>query len=100
MDMAAIVQWQNAALWQRMSWVRPPLAAPIYYQQLMDSFRFWRAMVAMMGPSFVGKIMALEFYSRHRKECEAERRKDFRSGQFEECPVVVSSAPASSTLRV
>jgi uncharacterized protein YecE (DUF72 family) len=28
-DTAAIVQWQNAALWQRMSWVRPPLAAPI-----------------------------------------------------------------------
>ena len=27
-DTAAIVQWQNAALWQRMSWVRPPLAAP------------------------------------------------------------------------
>ena len=26
---AAIVQWQNAALWQRMSWVRNPLAAPI-----------------------------------------------------------------------
>ena len=26
---AAIVQWQNAALWQRMSWVRTPLAAPI-----------------------------------------------------------------------
>ena len=26
--MAAIVQWQNAALWQRMSWVRNPLAAP------------------------------------------------------------------------
>ncbi len=25
---AAIVQWQNAALWQRMSWVRNPLAAP------------------------------------------------------------------------
>src|SRR5581483_1960064 len=25
---AAIVQWQNAALWQRMSWVRTPLAAP------------------------------------------------------------------------
>ena len=47
---------------------------------LTDSFRFWRAMVVMMGPSFVGKIMALEFYSRHRKECEAGRRKDFRSG--------------------
>jgi uncharacterized protein YecE (DUF72 family) len=29
MDTAAIVQWQNAALWQRMSWVRTPLAAPI-----------------------------------------------------------------------
>ena len=29
-DTAAIVQWQNAALWQRMSWVRPPLAAPIF----------------------------------------------------------------------
>ncbi len=28
-DTAAIVQWQNAALWQRMSWVRNPLAAPI-----------------------------------------------------------------------
>ena len=28
-DTAAIVQWQNAALWQRMSWVRTPLAAPI-----------------------------------------------------------------------
>lgn len=27
-DTAAIVQWQNAALWQRMSWVRTPLAAP------------------------------------------------------------------------
>ena len=25
---AAIVQWQNAALWQRMSWVRTPVAAP------------------------------------------------------------------------
>jgi hypothetical protein len=25
---AAIVQWQNAGLWLRMSWVRPPLAAP------------------------------------------------------------------------
>ena len=31
---AAIVQWQNAALWQRMSWVRNPLAAPIPPQQL------------------------------------------------------------------
>ncbi len=30
MDTAAIVQWQNAALWQRMSWVRTPLAAPIF----------------------------------------------------------------------
>ena len=30
-DTAAIVQWQNAALWQRMSWVRNPLAAPIFY---------------------------------------------------------------------
>jgi uncharacterized protein YecE (DUF72 family) len=29
LDTAAIVQWQNAALWQRMSWVRTPLAAPI-----------------------------------------------------------------------
>ena len=29
-DTAAIVQWQNAALWQRMSWVRNPLAAPIF----------------------------------------------------------------------
>ena len=28
--MAVIVQWQNAGLWIRMSWVRPPLAAPIY----------------------------------------------------------------------
>ena len=37
-------------------------------------------MVVMMGPSFVGKIMALEFYSRHRKECETGRREDFRSG--------------------
>jgi hypothetical protein len=27
--MAAIVQWQNAGLWLRMSWVRPPLAAPM-----------------------------------------------------------------------
>ena len=26
---AAIVQWQNACLWHRMSWVRSPLAAPI-----------------------------------------------------------------------
>ncbi len=26
--MAVIVQWQNAGLWIRMSWVRPPLAAP------------------------------------------------------------------------
>src|ERR1700709_32232 len=25
---AAIVQWQNAALWQRMSWGRKPLAPP------------------------------------------------------------------------
>jgi hypothetical protein len=28
---AAIVQWQNAALWQRMSWVRTPVAAPIQF---------------------------------------------------------------------
>jgi hypothetical protein len=28
--MAVIVQWQNAGLWIRMSWVRPPLAAPVY----------------------------------------------------------------------
>ena len=28
--MAVIVQWQNAGLWIRMSWVRPPLAAPGY----------------------------------------------------------------------
>ncbi len=28
LNTAAIVQWQNAALWQRMSWVRNPLAAP------------------------------------------------------------------------
>ena len=27
--MAVIVQWQNAGLWIRMSWVRPPLAAPV-----------------------------------------------------------------------
>lgn len=26
--MAAIVQWQNTGLWLRVSWVRPPLAAP------------------------------------------------------------------------
>ncbi len=26
--MAAIVQWQNAGLWIRMSWVQSPLAAP------------------------------------------------------------------------
>jgi uncharacterized protein YecE (DUF72 family) len=31
LDTAAIVQWQNAALWQRMSWVRTPLAAPITF---------------------------------------------------------------------
>ena len=44
-DTAAIVQWQNAALWQRMSWVRNPLAAPItfnpYPRTLMRSSRFW-----------------------------------------------------------
>ena len=33
-DTAAIVQWQNAALWQRMSWVRNPLAAPITLPKL------------------------------------------------------------------
>ena len=32
---AAIVQWQNAALWQRMSWVRNPLAAPKILEQLI-----------------------------------------------------------------
>ncbi len=32
--MAAIVQWQNAGLWHRMSWVRPPLAAPKERQRI------------------------------------------------------------------
>ncbi len=40
-DTAAIVQWQNAALWQRMSWVRTPLAAPILPSNLIPSAR-WR----------------------------------------------------------
>ena len=31
---AAIVQWQNAALWLRMSWVRTPLAAPDFPKYL------------------------------------------------------------------
>ena len=35
--MAAIVQWQNAGLWHRMSWVRPPLAAPMERQQISAS---------------------------------------------------------------
>ena len=29
-NVAAIVQWQNACLWHRMSRVRSPLAAPVY----------------------------------------------------------------------
>ena len=45
MDTAAIVQWQNAALWQRMSWVRTPLAAPIPSQQSHQS----SASVAISG---------------------------------------------------
>jgi len=28
--------------------------------------------------------MALQLYRRHRKECEAGRLEDFKSGQFEE----------------
>jgi uncharacterized protein YecE (DUF72 family) len=42
-DTAAIVQWQNAALWQRMSWVRNPLAAPIYPFQPSQPARSFRA---------------------------------------------------------
>ena len=36
--MAAIVQWQNAGLWHRMSWVRPPLAAPKQRRRTATSF--------------------------------------------------------------
>jgi hypothetical protein len=32
-NVAAIVQWQNACLWHRMSRVRSPLAAPTYTHQ-------------------------------------------------------------------
>lgn len=41
-------------------------------------------MVVMMGPNYEGTIMALQLYRRHRKECEAERPEDFKSGPLEE----------------
>ena len=60
---AAIVQWQNAALWQRMSWVRNPLAAPITFKSrtlrtFMRSSGFWLrlftgAEIAVLSASLV-----------------------------------------------
>jgi hypothetical protein len=37
-----------------------------------------------MVPNFEGKIMALQIYRRHRKECEAGQTEDFKSGKLKE----------------
>ena len=49
-DTAAIVQWQNAALWQRMSWVRTPLAAPITLPLRQPRLSSARARVPVAAP--------------------------------------------------
>ena len=41
-------------------------------------------MVVMMRPNYNGTIMELQFYRLHRKECEAGRQQDFKSGPLEE----------------
>jgi len=61
-NMAAIVQWQNACLWHRMSWVRSPLAAPNVRQYLSLIYPSQRAVALKFSPeSMAGEnLMALQ----------------------------------------
>ena len=72
---AAIVQWQNAALWQRMSWVRNPLAAPIppiplQQESRMLSNQFWYGFALGDGLSLAVLALAFGIYIVRRRHFE------------------------------
>ena len=67
-----------------MSWVRPPLAAPISYQQLTDGLRSQRAMVVMMGPTTRAQSWRYRSTATARG-AKPKRSEDFKSGPLEEC---------------
>ena len=54
--MAAIVQWQNAALWQRMSWVRNPLAAPKTFYNWGNSAQAADFVGSVRSDGWIGEV--------------------------------------------
>ncbi len=61
-SVAAIVQWQNAALWQRMSWVRNPLAAPnlLSVLRVNMSNRYWNGLAIGTGVALAAALVGVK----------------------------------------